>query len=214
MTRPRASERGHRHGRISISVDRGIGEGFSLQADRTGRPLHSFANEWLAAASKISAQGGTADRIEEEWKVFSLFKDVEVIPLPAEFVERVVEGLCQTDKEKALRTFGSLGESLVDLLKIYAPNIDQLADLAKGFAGVAPLKRLDIERTSAGSIVLSVVGAGRKYEVTECAFEFVRAVLAGYGYAVTAYELGVGTIRVEANREGQALRPNAVAVPA
>jgi hypothetical protein len=214
MTRPKASEPGPSRRRVSISVDRGIGEEFSLQAGRTGRPLHAFANEWLATASKISAQGGTADKIEEEWKVCSVFKDLEVIPLPAEFVEQIVEGLCQADKEKALRTFGSLGESLVNLLKIYAPKIDQLADLARGFAGIAPLKRLDIERINADCVVLSVVGAGRKYEVTECAFEFMRAVLAGYGYAVAAYELGVGTIRVEANRRGPALKPKAVAVPA
>jgi hypothetical protein len=203
MTKPTRDEPGPRRRRVSISVERGIGEEFSLEAGRTGRPLYSFANEWLATASKISAQGGTADRTEEEWKVLSVFKDAEVIPLPADFVDQIVEGLCRADRERTLKTFGALGDSLANLLRIYAPNIDQLADLAKGFAGIVPVKRLDIERINADSIVLSVVGAGRKYAVTECAFEFVRAVLEGYGYAVTAYELGVGTIRAEAKRRDQ-----------
>jgi len=214
MARQRASEIPPRRRRISISVDRGIGEDFSRQADRTGKPLYAFANDWLATASKISAQGGTADKAGEEWKVCSVFKDAEAIPLPAEFVEQLVEGLCQSDKEQALKTFRALGENLAPLLMIYAPKIDQLADIARGFAVMAPLKRLDIERIDGGSVVISVVGAGRRYDVTECAFEFLRAVLAGYGYMVTAYELGVGTIRLEAGRRAKARSPDAVAIPA
>jgi hypothetical protein len=198
MTSRQATETKQKHPRVSISVDRDVGEGFALQAGHAGNTLYAFANQWLATASKISAEGGTAHRTIDEWKVCSVFRDVEVIPLPADFVEEMVEGLCYADREKALRTFKALGENLVSLMKIYAPDIDQLAALAKGFAGIAPLKRLDIERVDGDSIVLSAIGAGRKFEVTECAFEFVKSILNGYGYAVTAFELGVGTIKVEA----------------
>lgn len=200
MTNSNDSGHGPRHPRVSISVDRGVGEEFSLQADRTGRTLYAFANDWLVTASKISAQGGTADRTLGQWNVCSVFRDVEIIPLPADFVEEIAEQLCEADKGKALRTFATLGEKLVSLLKIYAPDVDQLADLARGLAGVTPLKRLDIERVDGDSIMLSAVGAGRKYEVTECAFEFAKAILIGYGYSVTAHELGLGTIRIEAKR--------------
>jgi hypothetical protein len=200
--------------RVSISVERAVGEEFSNQAGRSGSSLYDFANQWLAAASMISTHGGTAGNTEEQWKVWSVFKDVEVIPLPADFVEQVVEGLCKTDEENALKTFRALGASLSSLLKIYAPNIDQLVDLAKGFAVMAPLKRFDIERIDGGAMVISIVGAGRKYEVTECAFEVLKALLAGYGYTVIAYELGAGTIRLEAEPQGKALEPEAMAVPA
>jgi hypothetical protein len=206
---PKPSQR-----RTSISVDRGIGEEFSCQADRAGKPLYAFANDWLATATRISSQGGSANEAEAEWRVCSVFKDVEAIPLPAEFVERIAEDLCEADKEKALKTFRGLGEALTAILRIYAPRIEQLADLAKGFSGIAPLKRLDIERADERKLVVSVVGAGRKHEVTECAFEFLRGLLAGYGYAVAAYELGVGTIRLEAERQPGALRRRAVPLPA
>ena len=46
--------------RSSISVDTNISDEFSLQAERAGKTLYTFANEWLQAASKISAEGGTA----------------------------------------------------------------------------------------------------------------------------------------------------------
>ena len=202
-----------RHPRISISVDRDTGEEFSTQAERAGRTLSAFAKEWLAAATKISAEGGTAGGTMGEWKVCNVFRDVEVIPLPAEFVERLVEKLCESDKGEALRTFSALGTELASLVKIYAPNVDQLADLARGFAGIAPLKRLDIDRLDDASIVVSAVGAGRKFEVTECAYEFVKSILGGYGYAITGRELGVGTIRVQAKRRTQPVEPDAQPVP-
>jgi hypothetical protein len=189
-----------RHPRVSISVDRETGEEFSAQASNAGRTLSAFANEWLATASRISAEGGTARKTMDEWRVCSFFRDAEVIPLPAEFVEILVEGLCESDKAKALKTFGDLGVELVTLMKIYAPDIEGLSDLARGLAGVVPLKRLDVERLNDDTVVLSVVGAGRKFEVTECAYEFVKSILTGYGYSVTGHELGVGTIRVEAKR--------------
>jgi hypothetical protein len=203
-----------RHSRVSISVDRDIGEEFSLQAGRTGKTLYTFANEWLATAAKIASEGGTSEATMDEWKVCSMFKDEEVVPLPADFVEELVEGLCEVDREKAVRTFGILGDRLVSLLKIHASDVEQLADLAKGFARIASLKRLDLEKINGDSIVLSVVGAGRKFEVTECAFEFVKSILNGYGYAITSHELGVGTIRVEARRRGESAERKQVLVPA
>jgi len=189
--------------RVTLSVERGVGLEFSLQAGRVGKSLHNFASEWLTTASRISAEGGTAERALEGWEVASVFKDVEVVPLPADFVEQLIEGLCSADTARALRSFGELGERIVKLLKVYAPDIDQLADLARGFTGVAALKRLELRKVGDDSLALNVVGAGKKLEVTECAYEFARAVLAGYGYQVTNHDIGVGTIRAVARRGNQ-----------
>jgi hypothetical protein len=197
---------------MSISVDRSTGEEFCTQAENVGRLLSVFANEWLTTASRISAEGGTADRALDGWRVSNFFRDLEVIPLPAEFVEEFVEGLCQSDRDSALKTFSDLGTKLVSLLKVYAPDVDALADLARGFAGMAPLKKLVIERPDGNSVAVYIVGAGRKFEVTECAFEFLRSILSGYGYVVTSHDLGVGVIRVEARRRG--LPPDVAPVPA
>jgi hypothetical protein len=213
MTR-QASELKPRHPRLSISVDRGTGVEFSAQAANAGKTLSAFANEWLMAASRISADGGTAAKSLDEWRVNSFFRDLEVVPLPAEFVEELVEGLCKSDKDRALITFSALGAELVSLMKIYAPDVDGLANLARAFAGIVPLKKLDLEKPDSSSVVLNVVGAGRRFEVTECAFEFVKSILYGYGYTVTGHELGVGTIRVEAKRSGLPVERGPASVPA
>lgn len=211
-SRSATSQPGPKHSRGAISIDGAVRDEFSLQAVRAGKTARALANEWLAAASKISAEGGTAAEILEGWYVSRICRDLEAIPLPADLVGGMVERLCELDKGKALELFCDLGDNLSRLLRIYAPDVEQLAALARGFTRISPLKRLDIERTES-SIILSIVGAGRKLEVTECAFEFVKSLLDGYGYPVSARDLGVGTIRVVAKRQGLAAPERPMRVP-
>jgi hypothetical protein len=183
--------------RTSLSVPRDVGDQFTAQADRAGKILYSFASEWLDAASKISARGGTAKGTLELWNLCSMLRDAEVIPLPADFVEGLISDLYAVDKESVRERFHKMGSGLVSLLKIAAPNVEELALLAKEFAGFIPAKRIEIKRTGNKSLMVNVVGAGRRFETTECSFEFVRAVLKGYGYSVVSQDLGIGTIRIQ-----------------
>ena len=181
--------------RSSISVDTNISEEFSLQAERAGKTLYTFANEWLNAASRISAEGGTADEIAGNWRIFSVLKQVDVITLPADFVEDLIANLYTLEKEKLFETFSKLGSDLVSFMKMAAPDMGQLAVLAKEFAGIIPTKRIDI-RTDGNGIQVDIVGAGRRIETTECSSEFVKSILIGYGYRITSQEMGIGVIRI------------------
>ena len=187
--------------RSSISVETNISDEFSLQAERAGKTLYTFANEWLEAASKISAEGGTAEEIVGNWRIFSVLKQVDVITLPADFIEELISHLYSSDKENLLRTFGKLGSDLVSFMKMAAPDIGQLTVLAREFAGIIPTKRIDI-RTEGNGIQVDVVGAGRRIETTECSFEFVKSILIGYGYRITSREVGIGVIRVHGTKAG------------
>lgn len=187
--------------RSSISVDTGISEEFSLQAERAGKTLYTFANEWLNAASRISAEGGSAGEIEDNWKIFSVLKQIDVITLPADFVEDLIANLYNLEKEKLCATFSKMGSDLVSFMKMAAPDIGQLTVLAKQFAGVIPTKRIDI-KTSGNGIEVDIVGAGRRMETTECSFEFVKSILIGYGYRITSREMGIGVIRIKGTKSG------------
>lgn len=188
--------------RISLSVDRDIGNEFSTQAERAGKTLYTFANEWLDTASKISAEGGTAKEALENWRIFSVLRDVEIITLPADFVEKLIARLYAAEKENLFKMFSDLGASLVGVMKMVAPDVEQLAVLAKDFAGIIPTKRIDIVKSDTNSVQVNIIGAGRRTETTECSFEFVKALLNGYGYTVSSQELGVGTIRARATKRG------------
>lgn len=188
--------------RASLSVERDVADEFSLQAERKGKTLYTFANEWLQAASKISAEGGTAKDVLDHWRVLAILSDVEVITLPAEFVERLIAQLYAVEKENLFKIFNKLGSDLVNFMKMVAPDVEQLAVLAKEFAAIIPTKRIDIQKTDDSTVTVNIVGAGRHLETTECSFEFVKGIINGYGYNISSQEIGVGTIRIQARRRG------------
>ena len=187
--------------RSSVSVETNISEEFSLQAERARKTLYTFANEWLDAASKISAEGGTADELMGNWTVFSVLKQVDVITLPADFIEELIANLYMVEKENLCKKFSKLGSDLVSFMKMAAPDIGQLTVLAKQFAGIIPTKRIDI-KTEGNAIQVDIVGAGRRIETTECSFEFVKAILIGYGYRISSQDIGIGVIRIRGSKPG------------
>jgi hypothetical protein len=187
--------------RNSLSVESSVADEFSIQAERAGKTLYTFANEWLQAAAKISAEGGTASDVVGNWRIFSVLKQVDVITLPADFVEELIANLYAVEKEKLFKTYSKLGSDLVPLLKMAAPDLGQLTGLAKEFAQIIPTKRIDI-RPDGNSVIVDIVGAGRRIETTECSFEFVKAILIGYGYKITSQDLGIGVIRIRGTKAG------------
>ena len=86
-------------------------------------------------------------------------------------------------------------------MKMAAPDVGQLAVLAKEFAQIIPTKRIDI-RTDGNTVDVDIVGAGRRIETTECSFEFVKAILIGYGYRITSQDVGIGVIRIKGTKVG------------
>lgn len=188
--------------RASLSVDRNISDEFSVQAQREGKTLYSFTNEWLDTASKISAEGGTAKDILGHWRLCSVLRQVDIITLPADFVEELILKMYPDEKENLFKMFSDLGARLVTLTKMAAPEIEQLATLGKDFADVIPIKKMEIVKAGGNSVQVNIVGAGRRIETTECSFEFLKALLNGYGYNISSHELGIGTIRIRATKRG------------
>jgi hypothetical protein len=186
--------------RTNISVDRSVFEEFSRCAQMQNKTLFAFANESLATTSKICAEGGNPSDLYRMWRSISLLKQIDVITLPSEFVDDLIGRLYKGDREGTLKMFQELGASLVGLLKIIAKDIDGLAETAKDFMLILPVKSLKVTSGGQGEIEISIVGAGRRIESTQCTFEFVKSVLNGYGYDTVGHEIGIGTIQLRATR--------------
>ena len=182
--------------RTNLSIDRAVFEEFSTQAERRNMTLYAFANEALSVVARIASEGGDPDDIFRLWKVLAILKEVDVIILPSDFVEEMIIQLYHTNKKQLISRFTELGTSLVALLKIAADDIDGLTSVAKGFIFLLPVKHFDIQHVRNGTIEVNVIGAGKGRETTECSCEFLKAVLGGYGYAVTKEEIHAGVIRL------------------
>jgi hypothetical protein len=181
--------------RTNISVDQAVFDEFSSEAKRANKTLFAFANEALSTVAKVSSEGGDPAELYGLWRTITVLKQVDVITFPSDFVDELIGKEYADDKEGLLKMFSDLGSRLVGVLKIAAADIDQLALLGKDFALLLPLKRFKVTRgKDADSIEISIVGAGRRIESTECSFVFLQSILNGYGYTVTKHEINTGTI--------------------
>jgi hypothetical protein len=185
--------------RTNISVDQNVFTEFSSQAERQSKTLFSFANESLLAVAKISAEGGSPSDLYKLWRSVSLLKQIDVITLPSDFIDELIAKQYAVKKEELLHMFSDLGTKIVGILKIAASDLDELAELARDFAALLPVKQFKIlKHAEDGLVEIGIVGAGRRIESTECTVEFLKSVLNGYGYRVTKQEVNVGTIRLSA----------------
>jgi hypothetical protein len=185
--------------RTNISVDQRVFEEFSSQAERQDKTLFAFANESLLAVAKISAEGGNPADLYRLWRSFALLKELDVITLPSDFIDELIAKIYAFDKDNLLNMFKKLGSQLVGVLKIAAENVDELGQLAKDFATLIPVKQFKINKLDGSTVEITIVGAGRRIESTECTLEFLKSVLNGYGFTVTKSEVNVGTIRIWAS---------------
>jgi hypothetical protein len=189
--------------RTNLSIDKGVFEEFAAEADRRKMTLFAFANESLSAVTKISQEGGNPEEFYKIWRVLSILRQVDVITLPSDFVEDLIERQYKVDSAATKAKFRDLGTSLVGLLKMAAENIEDLSPLAKDFGFFIPIKHFSLTVQRSGLLQVDVVGAGKAIETTQCSAEFLKSIIAGYGYAVTKEELHPGTIRLLAERTGR-----------
>jgi hypothetical protein len=189
--------------RTNLSIDKGVFEEFAAEADRRKMTLFAFANESLSAVTKISREGGNPEEFYKIWRVLSILRQVDVITLPSDFVDDLIERQYRVDSAATKAKFRDLGTSLVGLLKMAAENIEDLSPLAKDFGFFIPIKRFSLAILTSGFLQVDVVGAGKTIETTQCSAEFLKSIIAGYGYAVAKEELHPGTIRLLAEKTGR-----------
>jgi hypothetical protein len=183
--------------RVNISVDQGVFNEFSAEAERQNKTLFAFANESLSVVTKVASEGGNPVELYNLWRSTTLLKQIDVVVLPSDFMDELVAKLHSADKAGTLKMFSELGSRLVGVLKIAASDLSELSRLAKDFGGLLPIKHLSLRvQAVKGDLEIDVVGAGRRMESTECAKEFLMSIVRGYGYVITRQEVNIGTIRL------------------
>ena len=125
--------------RTNLSIDKTVFEEFAAEADRRKMTLFAFANEALSAITKISREGGDPEEFYKIWRVLSILRQVDVITLPTDFVEYLIERQYKADAVGTKAKFRELGTSLVGLLKMAAENIEDVTPLAKDFGMFIPI---------------------------------------------------------------------------
>ena len=188
--------------RTNISVDQNVFEAFAAEAERQNKTLFAYANEALSVITKVASEGGNPADLYAMWRSMTLLKQFDVITLPSDFVDEVTAEMYAAGKERTLKRYSDLGSRLASIIRIFAPDLPDLARVEKDFRGFLPIKQLAIKEQSKGHFEIDVVGAGRRIESTECAREFLIGMVRGYGYSVSKQETNIGTIRLWVSSKG------------
>ncbi len=187
--------------RTNLSVSPEAYEEFELQAQKRGKTLYAFTNETLSFMAKICAEGGNPEEIYDIWHILSVMRLVDVITLPADFVDDIIAELYHANKEVLLKKFSELGSRLVATLKVVTENVEGLSTLAADLRFIIPVKRFTVTNLKdRDGVQIEIIGAGRRLESTECCARFLESILNGYGLKTVKEQIDVGTIRVIAQR--------------
>ncbi len=196
--------------RTNLSVNPEVYEEFELQAQKQGKTLYAFTNETLSTMAKICAEGGNPAQLYDTWHVLSVLRLVDVIILPADFLDELLAEFYRTDKELLLKKFSELGSRLVNTLKVVTEDFEGLSHLAEDLSYIIPVKRFKMTTLrDSDRLQIEIIGAGRRLESTECAARFLESILNGYGLKIVKEQIDVGTIRIIAQK-GYSMEPKTI----
>lgn len=187
--------------RVNVRLDGMNAMAVSSIAKSEEKSVRAFVNEWLTVAATLSNEGWTVKKLETLCNSFTLMKEVDAVTLPSDFVDELIAREFKTDKQGLFKMFRQMGSQIADVVKIDSPNIGDVANVANEFLPLLPLKLFNISPdATGGTLEIQIVGAGRRIESTECAFQTLKGFLDSYGFSVTSSQISVGTLRVRASR--------------
>ena len=174
--------------RTNIAVESEVADSLSDEASKENKTLYALANEALRTVLKVRQEGGSIEDIYTAWLYARISGDLDVVPIPANLLEKMVKTLYLEEKESILKAWYDEGSRIGTYLRVSFPKINELApEVAQlSRARLLPVKRVEIRQKEgeAGRTVVRVVGAGLSEESTRCAEQFVRGLISAYSLKI------------------------------
>ena len=190
--------------RTNIAVDEETADLLADEATRENKSLYALTNEALTAVIKICQYGGSPKEVYGSWRWSRILKDTDAIPLPGDFMERLMKKTFVADKDWLLREWFNEGKRIGSYLKMYAEEFEQLIPRVEEVQAFLPVKRVEFERKEhegTSTLVVRVLGAGNSVESTTCTEQFLLGILAAYPYKILSSKVSEGIIEVKAEQD-------------
>jgi len=190
--------------RTNIAVDEETADLLADEATRENKSLYALTNEALTAVIKICQYGGSLKEVYGSWRWSRILKDTDAIPLPGDFMERLMKKTFVADKDWLLREWFNEGKRIGSYLKMYAEEFEQLIPRVEEVQAFLPVKRVEFERKEhegTSTLVVRVLGAGNSVESTTCTEQFLLGILAAYPYKILSSKVSEGIIEVKAEQD-------------
>lgn len=190
--------------RTNIAVDSETADSLTVEATRENKSLYALSNEALSAVLEICKDGGSPREVYPSWRMSRILKDTDAIPLPGDFVEKLMKKVFAIDREWLLKEWFDEGKRIGSYLHMYAEEFQQLARMIDELQGLLPVKRVEIERVEEQgmkSVLVRIIGAGFSHESTMCTEQFLIGILSAYPYKIKDSKISEGLIEVRAEEE-------------
>jgi hypothetical protein len=195
--------------RTNIAVDEETADLLADEATRENKSLYALTNEALTAVMRICKYGGSAREVYPSWRWSRILKDTDAIPLPGDFMEKLMKKTYLSDKDWLLKEWFNEGKRVGSYLHMYAEDFQLLIPRVEELQGFLPVKRVEFERKEEdgrASIVVRIVGAGFSVESTSCTEQFLLGILSAYPYKITSSRVSEGMIEIKAEEEKKPTR--------
>lgn len=190
--------------RTNIAVDEETADLLADEATRENKSMYALTNEAISAVLNVCKYGGSPKDVYPSWRWSRILKDTDAIPLPGDFMEKLMKKTYESDRDWLLREWFNEGKRVGSYLHMYAEEFQQLVPRVAELQGFIPVKRVEIETKEEDTkinLVVRIVGAGFSVESTTCTEQFLLGILSAYPYKITNSKVSEGMIEIRAEEE-------------
>lgn len=187
-------------GRSTLAAEEAIVDQLEAEAKKRGYTIYSLTNIALQALLELLKEGYSPDLLISLIKFYKLSQTLRTIPVTDWFIEKLVEEVHRSSKDKLKEICERTGEQLATFLQGYAPTIEDLINLWKEIKNALPINDISV-RNKDDEFLITITGSGFGLEATECSAWIASKIFESYGLkieSVVAKQGGIVLIKAKA----------------
>lgn len=202
--RARANEKAYvaegltrRMGRINLAADDSLALDLSHEARRQNKSLYAVTNEAIQLYTELLRSRRNPDSVLNTVKLFDIYASANAIPVPETLLDEVLQMAYKCSKEELLREWNNQGRVIGELVKGFAPTIEDVKKFLEDTRDLIPPNLLQISPVEDG-VEIVMTGTGYSEEASSCTVEGLKGFLEAYGFSVEYSEVSRGFVKINA----------------
>jgi len=188
-------------GRINLAADDSLVSTLSEEARKQNKTLYAITNEAIKTYLDILGSGKTAESVINVLRLFEIYDSASVVPVPEVLLDETLRIASQCSKDETLKAWEQQGVVVGELLKHFAPKIDDVKLILENFKTLIPPSLLQLEIRD-DEIEVVMTGTGYSPEASRCTAAGIKGFLSSYGCETEDIEVSRGFVKVVAVKTG------------
>ncbi|MEM3670490.1 MAG: hypothetical protein QW767_01930 [Thermoprotei archaeon] len=187
-------------GRINLAVDDGLGLDLSHEARKQNKSLFAATNEAIELYLKIVRSNHTPESAVKTIHLFEIYNSAYAIPIPEPLLDEVLQLAYGCSKERLLQAWKRQGRVIGELVKGFAPSIEDVKKFTDGLKGLIPPNLLQLALNDQ-TVEIVMTGTGYSEEASACTSEGIKGFLEAYDFSIDSVEVSRSFVKVRATKK-------------